>query len=207
METGHKSNGLQLRLGTAVSAAACLWPGNIVIEMQQAAALDLPCVLGESACAAPAHLTMQIETRKQRPRPRRRNSSNNNNNNNNLQQKSVKWFAVASLELHSSLLLVVVFVNICQRGRDPHHQLLPRASAFCFRLIDMRSASNLRPLKNCDAALLLASPPAAPTPPAPLGVAAQSLGHNLSFSHLHSHIHSIICLFACKQTETVRYTG
>lgn len=64
-------------------------------------------------------------------------------------------------------------------------------------------------LKNCDAALLLAStpaPPSAATQPAPLGVAAQSLGHNLSFSHLHSHIHSIICLFACKQTETVRYT-
>lgn len=111
---------------------------------------------------------------------------------------------------------LLLSLSIFASADDPHHQLLlllllPRAlllSAFCVSSICALPA--ISALEKCDAALLLTSPtslPAASTPPAPLGVAAQSLGHNRSFSHLHSHIHSIICLFACKQTETVRYTG
>lgn len=42
---------------------------------------------------------------------------------------------------------LLLSLSIFASADDPHHQLLPRASAFCFRLIDMRSASNLRPQK------------------------------------------------------------
>lgn len=107
---------------------------------------------------------------------------------------------------------LLLSLSIFASADDPHHQLLllPRALLLSAFVSSICALPAISALEKCDAALLLTSPtspPAAPTPPAPLGVAAQSLGHNRSFSHLHSHIHSINCLFACKQTETVRYTG